>query len=361
MSYTVRLERVAQRRTDPATVRKQIDGIVGRGLAGGRKKRWKLAKSLPVTILPSQVAEEWQYELEIEFEFVGRQTTDEQKGVSFQQVANAMQKASSNRGKWSILWDEISPQEKVAPVRREITLATINIDKGRHFNGLYGLDSHIEIILDTLTAARDSGYKKRYHTVLWGMPGCGKTQLLNGIKQMLGPDGYFEFDGTATTAAGAMSLLGEAEFIPPVLIIEELEKTQDMQFNWLLSALDGRGRISKLNARVSIDRPVPFICLATVNDYEKFLLRQEGAVASRFAHSLHCKRPDEKTLYRILEREVKSIGGNTAWIEPAIRFCLDKEGNKDPRRAIAVCMTGKDKLLTGEFQDNVRACWPTAE
>lgn len=228
----------------------------------------------------------------------------------------------------------------------------------QYFEHLYGLDPQISIVLSALQVAKDTDYKKRYHSVLWGKPGCGKSEILHGIKKMAGEGNVIEFDGTQTTAAGAIRMLVDAPVIPPVLIIEEIEKVPDAPFLWLLSALDGRTEIRKTTIRGTIQRKVPFVCVATVNDLELFESRHDGAMASRFSHKVYCPRPNKETLRRILTREIESMDGNMDWIDPALEYCVHVENNTDPRRVIAVCLTGRDDLLTGKFQKNLAACQP---
>ena len=43
------------------------------------------------------------------------------------------------------------------------------------------------------------------------------------------------------------------------------------------------------------------------------------------------------------------------WIAPALDYCLTTERTDDPRRVIAVCKCGREKLLTGEYQRTLAA------
>ena len=53
-------------------------------------------------------------------------------------------------------------------------------------------------------------------------------------------------------------------------------------------------------------------------------------------------------------REIEKVGGNPAWISPALDYCLDVEKTDDPRRVIAVCLSGRGGLLSGEFQRHLQ-------
>lgn len=352
MNHTVTIERTAQRRSNPEITRRQVDEILDRALASSRGKQFKLLTKIPDEIMPTLENDAWHYKLDLEFEHIGRGDPETQ----FNNVKDAIFKSAPSKGNW-VLSGGYTPTGPNLQVFNETdVIAEVNVERGTHFEQLYGLDPQIDVLLSALQTAKDTHYTKRFHTVLYGKPGCGKSEILRSVKRMVGEEGCIEFDGTQTTAAGAIATLMEAAIVPPLLIIEEIEKVPDAAFMWLLGALDGRAEIRKVTARGVSHRKCPFVCAATVNDLELFKSRHEGAMASRFAHHIYCPRPGEEILRRILTREVDSIGGNHAWIEPAIRFCMDMEQTTDPRRVIAVCLTGRDGLLTGKFQADLRAC-----
>jgi len=352
MNHTISLERIAQRRSNASITRRQIEDIVGRALASSRGKQFKLVTQIPDMIEPSLQSEGWVYRIELEFEHTGRGEPDKQ----FNAVKDAVHKAAPSKGNWYIVGGHTMSGPNIGVFNETEAIAEVTIERGNHFDGLYGLDPQIDVLLSALQTAKDTNYTKRFHSVLYGKPGCGKSEILRCVKRMVGEEGVIEFDGTQTTAAGAIAILQEAATVPPFLIVEEIEKVPDQAFMWLLGALDERAEIRKVTARGVIHRKVPFVCAATVNDIDLFKKRNEGAMASRFAHKLYCPRPGAEILRRILRREVASMQGNEEWIEPAIEYCMKVEGETDPRRAIAVCLTGRDKLLTGEFQANLKAC-----
>lgn len=352
MTHTVTLERFAQRRTNARITRSQIDYILSRALASSRGKQFKLLTQLPEEILPSLESEGWHYVLELEFEHIGKGDPDRQ----FDSVKDAIVKASPQKGDWTIVGGHEFTGPNLQVFDEDDVIAEVNIERANYFDHLYGLDPQIDVLLAALDTAKQTKYKKRFHTILYGKPGCGKSEILRSVMNMAGPEGFIHFDGTQTTSAGAIATIMDAAIVPPLLVIEEIEKVPDASFMWLLSALDGRAEIRKVTARGNSIRKCPFVCAATVNDLKLFESRHEGAMSSRFSHKLYCPRPGEEILRRILRREVESIGGKAAWIEPAIRYCIDLEQNTDPRRAIAVCLTGKDGLLTGEFQASLKAC-----
>src|SRR6185436_5512742 len=306
MTHNVTLERVAQRRSNPSITRRQIDDILDRALASSRGKQFKLITEIPTEIIPTLEGNEWHYKLEIEFEHIGRGDPDQQ----FNNVKDAIFKTAPSKGNWSLTGGYIPSGPNLQIFNETDVIAEVNVDRGTHFDQLYGLDPQIDVLLSALQVAKDTNYKKRFHTVLYGKPGGGKSEILRSIKQMIGQEGCMEFDATSTTAAGAIASLLDCAVVPPVLIIAEIEKTPDASFMWLLSALDGRAEIRKVNARGVFHRKVPFVCFATVNDLELFKSRHAGAMSSRFSHHIYCPRPSETVLRRILQREIESINGN---------------------------------------------------
>ena len=225
-----------------------------------------------------------------------------------------------------------------------------SIEENEHFAHIYARDAQINIVHSAIRAFIDSEYENRFHAVLFGPPACGKTEVLRSFARALGPEAVLNFDATSTTKAGAEKIILETENIPPILMVEEIEKTDENSLRWLLGLLDHRAEIRKITFRQVSQRKVKLLCLATVNDMDLFKRVMDGAFASRFAHKVYCPRPDREVLTRILLREIKAHNGDEKWIAPALDFCLNLEQTTDPRRIIAVCMSGRERLLTGEYQ-----------
>lgn len=249
---------------------------------------------------------------------------------------------------------QVNPDEEVGYAPFE--LPPFAVWKAKFDGVLYGMEDYIEIIYRALELAVQSNWKDRVNIALIGPPACGKSHLCKIIKSILGEEVVLEYDGTSTTMAGAQKELAEREEMPRVMIIEEIEKAPESSLPWMLSVLDLRGEIRKTTARGSIDKNVKMIGICTVNDEAKFKSVNSGALASRFALPLYFERATRDVLWSILDREVRGIAGDEAWIEPAIDFA-EALNNKDqdvltvdPRRLIAICLTGREKLLTGDFQ-----------
>lgn len=249
---------------------------------------------------------------------------------------------------WTIPDDD---DEMPASITDEIGYTEVTIPETweDYFGHLFGLDSHIRRVRMALEAGITSGWRNRFHAALIGPPGCGKSDISLSIKEALGEDAVWVLDATATTAAGAIKELAEREILPRVIVIEEIEKAPEASMQFLLGILDLRGEIRKTTARATIQRNTKLFAIATVNDYELFKKLQAGALASRFTNRIHFNRPSRETLALILTREVRKVDGDEAWIAPTLDYC-EEHNITDPREVIAICLCGRDELVTGEYQ-----------
>jgi len=218
-----------------------------------------------------------------------------------------------------------------------------------NFGHLYGLEDFQDIIRSVLELAVMSDWKDRVNIALIGPPACGKTELCKAVKSAVGDESVLEYDATSTSMAGAQEQLGQLEELPRVLVLEEIEKAPESALPWLLSVLDLRGEVRKKTTRSDIAKSVHMVGICTVNDESKFKAVASGALASRFSMPLYFTRPPREILWKILKREVDKIGGSVEWIDPALDFAeeldRDKTGLIDPRKLIAICLTGRERLL----------------
>lgn len=233
-----------------------------------------------------------------------------------------------------------------------------------HFTHLYGLEYQIHRIKCALEAGIQSEWEDRFHAVLWGPPGCGKTDVMQTVKECFPEESVLEFDATATTSAGAIKQLAEMAdngVLPRIMVIEEIEKVINQNaITHLLAIMDQRAEIRKTTARASINKDARLFVLCTVNNYDLFEKMQAGALESRFSTKVHFARPNRDTLRRILERDISKLplGGNFAWIDPTLDFC-EKYGITDPRQVKAICLCGRDELLDGTYQRMLVATDPS--
>lgn len=238
--------------------------------------------------------------------------------------------------------------------KRELTPAELlmfpdNIEG--YFSHIYNRDVQIKEILDSIALARDTNMRIRNHVLMYGPPGAGKTEIGLAISNIFGDIAVRRLDSTSLTKAGAERLLLEADIIPPIIILEEVEKTNECNLPWLLAVLDTRGELIKTTSRMNVSRLTKCLVIATANDINKFRSYHDGALADRFGLPLYCNMPDRDLLTKILERELEILPhAKREWIEPAIAYALEVEKTYQIRRIKAIMSIGRDRLLDGSFQ-----------
>ena len=251
-------------------------------------------------------------------------------------------------------------KERVMPIINELLSSDKALDDSEYFKGIFGRNAQLRTILSSVKSFLESDGLRRNHLILYGSPGCAKTQILNAIGKLLGQDAVVRLDGTSTTPAGIYKVyFQEFDNIsePPFVILEEAEKTSEDSLRVWLGVLDDRGELRKINAREMRSREVKVLCLATVNDKDEFdrlmggTLKRPGALSSRFVHQLVCPRPTRNVLKMILTRDINSYGGKQEWIEPALNLA-SQIGTDDPRKVLGF-LDGGDRLLSGEYQQDL--------
>jgi dynein-related subfamily AAA family protein len=262
-------------------------------------------------------------------------------------------------GKWTLVY--VDGNEYQPPTDDETITSKIEKDMvgyadceipdewEKHFEHLYGLDAQVSRVRSALAAAITSSFRNRFHAVLVGPPGCGKSDIAESVRAALGEDAVMRIDATAMTAAGLIKELNERDILPRVIVFEEIEKAPEGALQPLLGVLDTRGEVRKVTARGNVQRDTRVLAIATVNNFGLFEKLQAGALASRFANRIFFKRPTRDVLAMILHREVSKIAGNPDWVIPALDYCEQRKID-DPREVIAICLCGGDDLLTGEYQ-----------
>lgn len=240
------------------------------------------------------------------------------------------------------------------------TAVSMPEDIDSYFAHLYGLDSQIARVRLALNLAIDTQWRERKHCVLYGPPGCGKSDVSLSLKDALGDEAVWSIDATAMTGAGVIKELTEREVLPRVLVVEEIEKANEEALRFFLGLLDQRGEVRKVTARGNLQRETKMFAIVTVNDMDKFRTLLAGALSSRCKNEIAFDRPSRDVMRKVLERDVKRMNGDLAWIEPALDFC-EEMGFEDVREVQTHCLCGRELLLTGEYQEMVRATTPKRE
>lgn len=355
--YTQTIVRASAKKLDPDFLADDVRKIMDKAVTKGRQsKGWKVRAEYN-NWKPIKVGDALTYRVDLSLTC---KPLRERKAELIENEFHEIRSIIDKTGK-SLQWASVA--SVAASPGREAEYADVKIEKNwaNHFSHVYDRQDQIEIVLSAIRAGYESNWENRFHVVLHGPPACGKTEIMSCVKSMIGADGYMEYDATATTQAGAIKDLDERIELPRLMVVEELEKVDEGSLRWMLSVLDHRAEIRKTTYRGVIQRSTKLLCLATVNDYELFGKMMYGALASRFAHHVYCPRPSRKILQRILDREVQKEKGDARWIKPAIDFC-EQHGITDPRKATAICLCGREKLLTGEYQKRlVRTAMPEAK
>ena len=356
-NYSITLEKDAGKRLTEEKVKAQLDSIVTRVHASGRQNKGWTAK---INRVQMQGTGPYKYIAFFDVACTPKtpRTTIEQEWSNIVGIV----KNAGNAPKWKVIsvnGKAVGNGDTDGPIDagRFVGYSPVEIpdDWAESFEHIYDRQAQIDIIISAVQASIDSQWFHRFHVCLYGEPASGKTEIMRSVKNMVGEHAILEMDATATTQAGAIKELNERDELPRILLIEEIEKADDGSLRWLLGVLDYRGEVRKLTARTAIQKDVKMLCIATVNDMDKFRSNMSGALASRFAHQLHCPRPSKELLKRILKREVDRVGGKEAWIEPAIEYAFNMNVN-DPRRILAICLCGKDELLgSKKFQKKLDA------
>ncbi len=380
VEHRVRLEKVSGRMLDPDKSDLQIAAIIDGALSKDRIKRgWSLTYVADTNVdskrfgKPAYTVEgKAPNPIKNYVDLIARCETKRLRttmGVEFDNLcASIDDKARMAANRWRVESTDDTPYVPVAeqeikydeseqvgyapfalPTDPEAWLSKDRKGKGA-FDHLYGLDSAIGLVKSVLELADQTNFRKRVNIALIGKPGCGKSDICQTLKKLLGPEAVFELDGTSTTMAGAQKELGEREELPRVMVIEEIEKAPETSLPWLLSIMDMRGEIRKTTARGNILRDARMIVICTVNDEDTFRKINFGALYSRFTRRIHFRRPSRDLLWKILDREVKEVGGSEAWIDPALDYAA-KIDTTDPREIIAIALCGQDSLLDGTYQD----------
>lgn len=330
-----------ERRTSDDTLRDQLSYIAKRALAGNRGRGWDYEVG-PVQALDRYVKETQScyYTMSSYIRFYRRVDVDpdrlsRQTSEIIEWTGAAGHNKKFGRRPWILQTDNVPTKDDKTDSGdlddadddiRETEIVPLKevgvIKRGRFFDHLYGLDAQIRVILSSIQAAIDSSMENRFHSLLHGEAGCGKTEILQSLGRLLVKEGvpFILLDATSTTEAGMRkNLLDEDAILPDIILIEEIEKAPENSLRWLLGIMDDRATIQQTNYRKTASRRVPALILATANDYALLGKMMYGALLSRFS----------------------------------LVFAYDTYGMTDPRQLRRICLSGKDELVRGDYQKDL--------
>jgi len=366
MDYEILLKREMTRKCEKFRLDSYVATFIQQAYRAGRGKGWKHT----ITSSLTSIEKKRLYTARLTFaKMRGHQKNADEQWYEITEVFKSV--LVTNRwasAPWEItaiteVSNEARPQAdpELNPVGKSLNFkdyGLVNLEIGDHFDHIFERAPHILRVYSAIETAVQTDLHSRNHCVLYGPPGVAKSEILLSFGKMMGKENvaYMKFDATSMTQAGVLRILTGSGILPPVLIVEEIEKTSDKDLRWLLGLLDKRGEVRQTNFNVGNRmRNAKMLCLATVNDMELFRQVMSGALASRFSNQIYCSRPTKAVIRMILAREIKLIDGKEEWIDPAIEFCFNKMGWNDPRQIIPVCVCGKDRLLDGSYQEAILA------
>jgi len=363
MEKTVTIQRINSQRNNSEKITKYVAFITD-SIIGKFNKTWNCTPTILHMSAPCDAG--YATIVELKFAYSGNNPNIAKIwGNMFPELQTLCTLPRWNNYPWKILekeTDRVAIHEVIEDVGGP-RMEPINIDDidfsdeniKEHTGHIFDRDDQIFIAASAMRSAFSTEMRVRHHCVLYGDPGCGKSAIVEGLASTIGEEeaAFIKFDATSMTSAGAIKKLMD-DNSPPVLIIEEIEKTSVENLRWLLGVLDNRGELRKTNFRGHNRKSCKMFCIATVNDMKLFKSVMYGALASRFAHEIFCPRPDRKVMEQILKREVAGIEGDVKWVEPTLQLCYDQWKINDPRKVIPVCLSGRDNLLDGSFQKRLQ-------
>jgi hypothetical protein len=377
MKWDFTLERKTLNRLNPDTLKKHL-GYVRESAERNKSIAFeaKVSKNREPEVITENNQQMYRYHVRLRL-LDNHSRTRDISNEKCKHVLKVVAKAARSKG-WDLITDNGVLIEKgdtlggndadiinpVAPLTRP-KLVLPPYDQEAHdqwFSDVYERDAHIRIIYQAIQAYVESDGEDRSHVLLEGKPAGCKTRLFERFKTWLEDEGDLErvafIDGPTMTKAGLENwLLDNAEngTLPEIIVIEEIEKQAMDNLLTLLSVM-GSGYVSKTNARIGRNRQdAKVLVFATCNDLDKLLEFRAGALYSRFTHQLHCVRPSRELMGRILEDKIRSMrNGKMAWAKAALEFAYDELKTDDPRKIVGL-LNGRDKLLTGEYQNDYRS------
>jgi hypothetical protein len=363
----LKVQRIVQKQVNPNVLFQQLRRCIDISLKGGRGKGFNVNLSKKNLSDPEKTNDGIVYTATIKYGAIGKRIDHDAKWPQIvRRFAETATTGNLQNSPWLVIEPEgfrdigidattkASNQAGIAIKANEPKqLGEINLDPTGHFDRIYGRDPHISRIMGAMKLGLATDWHERIHSILNGPPGSGKTELMKSFAEMLGKEGeaWLWFDATSTTRAGAIEQIINAPKVPPVLFIEEIEKTEETALRWLLGIMDQRGEVRRLNYRTGPQaKNVRMVVVATANDVPLLQNMMAGALYSRFQNKLYCSPPDRIVMEHILRRELKAMAGDELWIEPTLKFGFDEWCINDPRELKAIMAIGRERLLTGEAQ-----------
>lgn len=384
--YILNIQRFNGKKTSTDKILKQIEFITSKSI---NESKWFTLVEINKIAEPRKTKDGlWHYQYEISFTYNGKiNKLEDNKSLLKNYIDKYCKSTVFSKYPWSIFdkteksqieYDEEEDEEEIDLISEEIKQVSpkgedvpswdqISLDENllhddkllsKHpaFKNIFGLNSQIRTILSSIKSAIDTRGDRRNHTVLWGKPACGKTQVVLAIEKLLGPNAILRLDATSTSRAGLEKLFfKDLAKVPPIVVCEEMEKAKEEWLQIWLGALDDRGEIRKVNFRTCLVREVRILFICTVNDkhvFDKMMggegSHKPGALSSRCVNDVYFPRPNKSILRSILKKDILEKGGRLEYIDHCIELAEKLEIN-DPRKVLSF-LSGGDRLISGHYQ-----------
>lgn len=388
-TFTVSLEKQQLKRTQPDVLKTQLLYIAERGVAGNRKA-WEFSDA--VKCYESKLEEGiLLYTVALLFRR-NKNTNSQMLDVEMKRIVDIMQKAG-NTTKWFVTetkpswsretngeadgddfvdFDRALSFDEIAIPDVLISGSDREIENHPAFKGIYGRAPHVRVMASSMKTMLETKGNRRNHLALYGLPGCGKSSVFHCWQQhptknpigILPHGSYIRINANSATKAGIERLFLERlriTGIPPFIFVEEMEKTLETILTVWLSILDERAEVRKITHRSAGHSEVRSLVFGTVNDKVLFdrLMggrpNYPGALSSRMT-GIYVPRPDEKTMSRILRRDIGLYypeAGKDAdkWVKACVELAAEVKTN-DPRKVVTF-LDGRSRLLNGDYQKDI--------
>jgi hypothetical protein len=226
------------------------------------------------------------------------------------------------------------------------------------FADIVGCDANLRLIHDATEAFIQSNGVLRNHTILYGEPGAAKTSMFMKLKEWYesdncGVERVKALDATSISKAGLENWIldqADAGELPEILYLEEVEKFDMNVLLPLGSLMDGRGVLTKLNARVNRTARASILVWMTCNDEDFVKKWHRGYLWSRCTQKIECCRPTREEMESyIIPSKIKQMGGDPSWTKYVCDFAYDQLKTDDPREIIGL-LAGRHRLVDGTYQ-----------
>jgi hypothetical protein len=370
------LERLSTNRLNRAKLKEKLSEIAA---IAARNQKFGFAATIgplrepELTMDPMTASECWRYVAKIRIEKEKPASDPQVLDRQFDQVLSLVTRTAESR-RWKVVeanGGAAAPDKQESPLglmprgeRREFVLPELtDVVFATYFRDVYEREDQIAKVHAAVRMSVVTMGEILPHVLLYGRPGACKTKMMERFKDWYEADDpgvtRVEFvDGTSMTKAGLERYLldlAEADALPEILVVDEIEKQEKDNLLSLLSVM-GSGVIARLNARIgNTRRRARFVLVGICNDEKSLQAFRDGALWSRFGgNKLFCPRPSRDLCLKILYAMVSTIpGGNPRWAEEALQFAWDELGCRDIRE-IKDHLCGMDQLLTGEWQQSHR-------